>query len=351
MQVLIGLQYLKVMIKIYTDNTFLTAEYRKIIFPLLLDLCYINNLNLLKKYQIVDSVEEADIVIVPVQISYFFENSRLEWLYDFIDKANRLNKKVWAYSAGDFGITLNRDVYMFRLGGFDSKLDDKTLIVPALIMDPYIELKNEFKPLAKVLCPTVGFVGNANDSLFKWCKEFITYLYHNLKRINKQVFEDYQSFYPSSIKRYQFLLALQKNNQIKTNFIFRKKYRAGVKNKEEKKQTTLEFFENMASNPYVFCLRGSGNFSVRFYETLAMGRIPFVIDTDIRLPLPSIIPWEKHCVIASENNFIDELIHFHGAINENDFKKMQVNNRNLWLQFLNREAYFTTLSTLFKEKI
>ena len=38
-------------------------------------------------------------------------------------------------------------------------------------------------------------------------------------------------------------------------------------------------------------------------------------------------------------------------INENDFKKMQVNNRNLWLQFLNREAYFTTLSTLFKEKI
>lgn len=339
------------MIKIYTDTSFITPQYRKIIFPLLLDLCYINNFNLIKRYRLVDNIDDCEIVIVPIQINYFFENNREDWLFDFIDKASRLKKKVWVYSAGDFGITLNRDVYMFRLGGFDSKLDDKTIILPALIMDPYHDLKKEFYPIAKPLLPLVGFVGYANGSLFKWFKEFSFYLFHNSKRITSQFFGDYQSFYPSGKKRYKLLLALQKNSQIQTNFIFRKKYRAGVSTEVEKILTTLEFFENILSNPYIFCLRGVGNFSVRLYETLAMGRIPFIIDTDIRLPLDSIINWENHCVIATESNFMEKLIDFHQKISEEDFQNMQVNNRNLWLQFLNREAYFTTLSTLFKEKI
>lgn len=337
------------MIKIYTDISYIRPSYRKIIFPLLLDLCYNNNLNLLKKYKIVDNIEESDIVIVPVQVSYFFKNKKSQWLYNFIDEANRIGKKVWVYSSGDFGITLNMDVYTFRLGGFDTKLDDKTFIIPALIMDPYLKMQTGFEPIAKTVDPSIGFVGNANGSMAKWCKEFSIYLYHNSKRITKLFFDDYHSFYPSSIKRYQFLVSLQKNSQIKTNFIFRKKYRAGVRTEVDKKRTTKEFFENMRSNPYVFCLRGAGNFSIRFYETLAMGRIPFVIDTDIRFPLSDSIPWEKHCLIASENNFMDELIHFHLTIEAKDFEQMQINNRNLWLNYLNREGYFSAIHTIFKE--
>jgi hypothetical protein len=37
----------------------------------------------------------------------------------------------------------------------------------------------------------------------------------------------------SSVKRYQFFDDFEENNQIKTDFIFRKKYRAGV-NEEQK---------------------------------------------------------------------------------------------------------------------
>lgn len=336
-------------IKIYTDRTYLTPQYRKIIFPLLLDLCYINNLNLLKIYQLVNTIAEADVVIVPVQIAYFFENNKERWLNEFIKEANGLKKKVWVYTAGDFGITLTAIVYTFRLGGFNSKLDDKTFVVPAFITDPYQLLQTNFKPLSKGSLPTVGFVGNANGSLIKWCKEFLIYLYHNSKRIFIQISEDYQPFYPSSVKRCHFLQSMQKNSKIETNFIFRKHYRAGAKTEAKKKRTTLEFFENMAENPYVFCLRGAGNFSIRFFETLAMGRIPFIIDTDIRLPLQDSISWKKHSVIASEKNFMETLINFHTNISGEDFEKLQINNRNLWLNYLNRESYFSEIHTIFKD--
>ncbi len=339
------------MIKIYTDQTYLSPEYRKIIFPLLFDLCYIKTISLLKLYQIVNSVKEADIVIVPVDIAYFFENNKSKWLYDFINKGNTANKKVWVYSGGDCGISLNYNVYTFRLGGFYSKLNEKTFILPSFIIDPLSLLQKEFKSISKKTLPRIGFVGHADGSIIKWGKEFTIFLYHNLKRISKCIFEDYQSFYPSSIKRYRFLITLKRNNQIKTNFIFRKKYRGGVKTEKEKVKTTFDFFENIYDNPYVFCLRGSGNFSVRFYETLAMGRIPIIIDTDIRMPLDKIINWENHCVLATENDFVDKLINFHSSINANDFEQMQINNRNLWLDYLNRETYFSLIYSIFKEEI
>lgn len=337
------------MIKIYTDSSFIKPQFRKIIFPLLFDLCYTNNNNLLQLYQIVNSIEEADIVVVPIDIAYFFKNKNQQWLLDFIKKGNNASKPVWVYSAGDFGISLNAEVSIFRLGGTRSKLNENTFVLPSFINDPLNYLKKEFKPIQKKTKPNIGFVGHANGSLTKLCKEFLIYLRHNLKRMIKHSFDDYQVFYPSSIKRHQFLKTFQNNNQIKTDFIFRKKYRAGVKTDDEITKTTIEFLENIQNNPYVFCLRGVGNFSVRFYETIAMGRIPVVIDTDFRLPFNTIVSWKKHCVIVSKNNFINELIEFHENISINDFEKMQTNNRDLWLNYLNRESYFRIVYKIFKE--
>lgn len=326
----------------------MTSHYRSKVFPLLFDLCYIKNKVLLEKYNLVDSIEEADVAIVPVEIGYFLKKGRSQWLFDFIAEANLKNKKVWIYTAGDTGITLNKFVYTFRLGGFSTNFDDKTFVLPSFIMDPYDKLEKKFKPIVKEKLPKIGFVGHANGSIFKYGKEFFIYIYHNIKRFSKHVFTDYQSFYPSSSKRYVFLKALEKNKNIETDFIFRKKYRAGIKTEEEKQRTTLEFLENIYDLPYTFCMRGAGNFSVRLYETLAMGRIPLVIDTDIRLPLSNSIPWEKHCLIASENNFMDELIRFHSNIDSKYFEQMQINNRNLWLNSLTREAYFENIYIAFK---
>jgi hypothetical protein len=82
---------------------------------------------------------------------------------------------------------------------------------------------------------------------------------------------------------------LRKNKLIDTNFILRNKYRAGVTSESQRECATRAFFDNIFNNPYTFCLRGAGNFSVRFYETIVMGRIPLLIDIDIRLPIEGVI--------------------------------------------------------------
>ena len=46
---------------------------------------------------------------------------------------------------------------------------------------------------------------------------------------------------------------------------------------------------------------------------------------------------------------MEQLIRFHAAISEKDFEQMQINNRILWLSYLNREAYFNAIYAVFKK--
>jgi hypothetical protein len=88
------------MIKTYTDTTMIQSNT----LPLLFDLCYINTISVLKLIQNRWWYKWGDIVIVPVDIAYFFWKWQSQWLYDFIAKGNASNKLVWVYSAGDIVI-------------------------------------------------------------------------------------------------------------------------------------------------------------------------------------------------------------------------------------------------------
>ena len=336
------------MIKIFTDKSYINEGNRKIVFPLLFDLLYHHNPDLLEKYNVVNTLLEADIAVVPVDISYYFQTGQKNQLFNFIDGANLLHKKVWVYSAGDFGITLNKNVYTFRLGGFESKFDEKTFIMPSFISDPYNEIDSKFVPIVKTKIPKIGFVGHADSSLIKIAREFYIYGLHSAKRFCKKLYTDYQAYYPSGIIRYNLLTNLKSSNFIDCDFIFRDKYRAGASSEAAKKETAEVFFDNIYQNPYTFCIRGAGNFSVRFYETLAMGRIPLLVDTDFRLPLHNSVLWKNHCIIVPENNIEKGLIDFHKNITENQFLQLQINNRNLWLNYLERKAYFIAVYKIFK---
>jgi hypothetical protein len=337
------------MLKLYTDTSFVNETYRRQLFPLLFDLCILENKEIKKLFNLVDNPTEADVFVFPIHFNAFSKHK--EALANFEVLITEYNRPVWVYTSGDFGYTFNTDYYNFRFGGFNSKLNSNTFVLPAFINDPYKKLNQDFFTLNKTEKPEIGFVGHAKSGLIKYLKELNVHLKTRLKQIIKNDKSDSQSFYPSGYKRAKYLGLLNKSYKITPNFIFRNNYRAGITTEEEKQKTTLEFYNNMSQNAYAFCIRGAGNFSVRFYEALAMGRIPVLINTDCKLPLENTIDWNKHLVLINEkyiSEIEDKITQFHNNLSHQEFIDLQVNNRSLWTNQLERVAYFKTIYHQFK---
>ncbi len=337
------------MIKIYYDKNLRLEAREYQTFPLLQQLEAANT-RLSSIYQLVDDLDGCDIGMVPMNLQYLFLQKMKKETLAFIERCKKAGKEVLVFSGGDYGINLNIErVHTIRLGGFHSKMNNTSYIMPPFIDDPYLKLKTEFVALQKSEKPTVGFVGHSNGSLLKYLKEFTQYIKGNLNRLLAKDVTDYQSFYPSSVKRHHYLSFLSKLPQLDTNFIYRKQYRAGVKTDADKEKTTVEFYQNMYDNQYTFCLRGTGNFSVRFYETLAMGRIPVMVDTNCRLPFNHEIDWTRHCVIVRESEVRtlgEKIIEFNKGHSNETFIQIQKENRGLWKDYFRRDSYFAGIARI-----
>ena len=124
--------------------------------------------------------------------------------------------------------------------------------------------------------------------------------------------------------------------------------------KKSESDTTIEFYQNIFNNLYTFCLRGTGNFSARFFETLAMGRIPVLVDTDCRLPFHNEIEWKQHCIMIPEkevNKLGEKIFNFHNDHSEKELNDIQVNNRMIWETYLMKESYFINLANHLKQSM
>ena len=96
-------------------------------------------------------------------------------------------------------------------------------------------------------------------------------------------------------------------------------------------QKSLNFNENMKSSEFVFCPRGNGNFSIRFYEALLSGRIPVVVKSDNELPFNKYVQWDKLCVITeNESTLVEDIINFH---KNNDLIEIQKNCKETFKEY------------------
>ena len=109
---------------------------------------------------------------------------------------------------------------------------------------------------------------------------------------------------------------------------------------DESNKIALEnlFIVNTSRCDYVLCVRGSGNYSGRFYMALNAGRIPVVIDTDGIIPYEDKLQIVKVPVNSMEN--IGELIleHFE-TTTEQELREMKLSNREAYHQLLSPEKF------------
>jgi hypothetical protein len=122
------------------------------------------------------------------------------------------------------------------------------------------------------------------------------------------------------------------NKSLNTNFIFRKGFWAAeMQNKELARQ---QYFKNINDSLFVLCMRGAGNFSYRLYETLSAGRIPIIVNSDLKLPLENFLNWNEFSVIVDkeEIRFLDLILE--EFVQDKNLIELCKNNQKIWDEYL-----------------
>ena len=93
------------------------------------------------------------------------------------------------------------------------------------------------------------------------------------------------------------------------------------------------YTESVRASRFALCPRGRGLNSRRFFETLALGRIPVLYGDAARLPLENVIPWDRFVVRVPEGfgrwtpDFVEAFLA------RNDLEEASQLARNVWLQY------------------
>jgi hypothetical protein len=346
------------MLKLYFDYSHYNKTHRGQLFPLLKPFIkgegYTDKKRVLtysiseREVEFVNDIQRTDIVILTMSWDYYIKHNSLDLAKHLITEALKANKIVWSVSLGDIGYKLPfyKHVKVFRASGFKSKLPQTHLGMPVFIADP-LQVHYKTKTIdcpEYSIKPKIGFCGYANGSAFEMLKLSLKALIKiPINAIKSNTYE-FDPVFIASYERFRLLKQMETDNKINTNFIYRGHYRAGANTPESRKQTTLDYFNNIKASQYVFCIRGAGNFSVRFYETLAMGRIPVFVNTDCLVPLDDTIDWKKHVVwieAHEQRQIVQKVIDFHSGLNEVQFKALCERNRKLWADELSLKGFFS----------
>lgn len=294
----------------------------------------------------VNNLETCDIAILPMSWNYYVKTKQQAKAIRFLKTTQDLNKPTWVVMLRDVGLNFPDfpHVKLFRQSGYRSTVPVWHVGLPVFISDPLKEQYNTNTVFERPYSenPTVGFCGYATSDVVLALKTKFKVGLKNLGYYLKLHSQEPEMLLAAAQWRYKILKRLEAYSTIKTNFIYREKYRAGSQSAAERAVATQEFFDNIKDSDYVVCVRGAGNFSVRLYETLAMGRIPVFVNTDCILPLADEIDWKQHVVWVEPSNIdnIGDVVSvFHKKMDQEQFVKLQLNNRRLWVENLGLKGF------------
>ena len=302
----------------------------------------------LSDFTLVNNIKEANLLLIPFPINSYFNDGKSHILAEINKISQNQNVKAYGYIAGDFGVQYPEfsNILYFRMGGFRKQLSAKNLGFPVLIGDKF--LNTVFHSTQKIQLPVVGFCGHATTSILKRTLEILKCMAENLGRFFKNPFNKvYEPLFASAYERAKLLANFENSNLVKTNFIYRERYRAGATTVQHRHATTIEYFDNIASSDYILCVRGTGNFSVRLYETLMMGKTPVFVNTDCLLPFEDEIDWKKHVVWIEwkeRKNIARKVSDFHSQLSLAELETIQLNNRALWKNSLSISGMLKVLA-------
>lgn len=211
------------------------------------------------------------------------------------------------------------------------------------IVDNYLDGTPVFLPFQPK--PSVGFIGLASPPRPRFKEALKASVVIGLWRAGYRVGNVGKFLRGQALRRLSDIDLVDVDTQLNSGF-YHFVPKAGDDQGKVKEQRN-DFVENMLRNPYVLALRGNGNYSFRFFETLCVGRIPVLVEAEGRLPLDDRIDYRKHAVVIpyGERQQIAQYISdFHAKQTPESFEALQRSNRELWQTRLSPEGFFPTVA-------
>jgi hypothetical protein len=153
--------------------------------------------------------------------------------------------------------------------------------------------------------------------------------------------------------RARVLEVLRRSPEIDTDFSAVLRGYIGA-SRRAKTRNRATFLKCLIDNQYSFCARGRGNFSYRFYETLAMRRIPLLLDTDCVLPFEDRIEWEDVILRVDSKDLEDLpdlLTSFHRINTPARLVTIQNRANELWCRNLKPQTFWAHAGQLVTERL
>lgn len=250
-----------------------------------------------KSYQYA-KIEECDLIIHH-QISHKPKDT-LKLINVLSEKYQNYPQKILLFIIHDFEFQYPKfnHVILLRTSARASEIQNNEIVMPYI----WESLEKPLPPSENSTVPGVGFCG-----LFS--------------RHRKRLVETFR-----------------KSNKVHCEFILRKKFWGGSPNNEA---IVSDFYHNMSDNAFILANRGAGNYSMRFYQVLAAGRIPVLVNTDMILPFSDQINWKDTIIFEKdEETCLAKVLEVYQT---GKWQLMQANCRKVFVEYFSEEIYFDHL--------
>lgn len=274
-------------------------------------------------FEVVSEASLADYFLLPH--NWWLVSSKIDYIEEIEKFSKQQKKKILVFCYGDSTkkVFLQNSI-VFRPSVYRSFMSKNEIIMPAYAEDLGV---SGISILLKGEKATVGFVGrskfkNSFDRLKSFLKSFF----------NKPFKKDGRFFREEAIN------VLKGSKLVSADFIERSYYSGHLKTVELSPLILREeFINNLKNNHFALSPKGDGNYSLRFYEALSLGRIPVFIDTDMVLPLEDDVDYRKVSISCKMDEIkkIDVLVKdFFDKLSSSQFEEVQKNARVLFEKFL-----------------
>lgn len=305
-------------------------------------------------FEVVKNPADADYILIPHNYFGAMRKNR-----GYLRECERLSaesgKKLLLFAYGDSDEEIPfPDAIIFRSSQYRYKKKKNEIMMPAYVedlgMSEFLAPGVPRAPRPLAIKPVVGFCGWAAFS--SWRNAVKTYVKaYVLTYVSSVGRPDVLAKKKGLLFRKEVLEILRKSKNIEPNFVIRDFYshhKATIKIPPE--QARREYVENILGSDLSLAVKGDGNYSLRFYEILSLGRVPVLIDTDCVLPLEHVIAYDEFILRIPYRDISrsDEIItDFWGNLTEEKFAEMQKKAREAFEKYLRIDAFFRYV---FKDK-